>query len=1045
MGYQTIFEMAEDIDDPVDEFPKSGASNSLPAQPTQPTLTLKGDFEMADEKRPNEASRPRAQGNPQAAASRDPQRPKPQSNEAAENSTKGASSGEGMSTVEFDRETMPSQNGKGITTQNNDLIRLTCKKCGRKLRVKKDRAGQRIKCPKCEQKISVPRKREKSAGDESSAKNSRASHSMEIPFAELAKSLEDADAKTHESEKTEKPARTKRLSFRKYRQLARRLENKGTLNTVDVRLRADALRELGQSGDARAYDWLVTDLDHVELQIRQAAAVGLGDLGDPRGVPKLVALLDEHSMVLRKAAILSLGKIKDPRAIKPLLLFGLTDPQMKFLASQAVLDMGDSAVQTLIELLEDNELGIVLEAVVLLGRLKAARARRALTGVIDSRHQLLQCHAIEALGQIGDPKAIGPLSRLLGNRDANIRVTAATALSKMASDRNVVAPLVKALKDPDEDVAAQAATGLGESGDKRAAEPLSRFLHSPKEKVRVAAAQALGTLGDERAVPLLLQLLDEESEETQIKVLTTLRTIKAPSIRKRVLKHLDHPKASVRRRVVDVLGPIGEADVAEQVEHVLRADPADEVRMAAARALGEIADPASVDCLKDAIHNDEFKVRCQAIAALGEIGDEECYKTLMVLLDDQVAEVRFHAAVALGEVGNTRAVPNLKERLKDKNSMVARGAAKALEKLGVENVEQQVKRAQRSRKMEALFGLVETAKSWLPASAHAQKVVYGGALAVLLSVLGLGWFLMQIFSEAPQRVVIRGNVQTISFHRQTKQLVVGRTFGLVEIWEPDGSRPAEKFTPPAGRVQATPNPEVFAIISGNAVQLWKAGEPEQPPTSGHKKPIIRQAVTPDQTLMGTMSSDGAARVWDLRTGKVRKNVQLPSNQVTGFTLSADGSLFAGGSRTGGVTIWNSTSGEAVVELKVGASVTETAFSPDGTLLAAARAKDRVTLWHIETGEQVASLPQSENLSHLQFDPAGTYLLGMRGSSFLVWETQSLQESPGEPRTIEIEAEDVDAVAISHDGKTLAIGGKKDSAVWLYNLATGRLVETLDTN
>ncbi|MCA9071716.1 MAG: HEAT repeat domain-containing protein, partial [Planctomycetaceae bacterium] len=468
---------------------------------------------------------------------------------------------ESMDSVEIESETPLPENRRANSPTEDNNFRLRCKKCGRKLRVNKSRAGQRIKCPKCENRISVPGHRDLSTDDAAPSPN-------EMSFTALARQLGAPPQQTNgdsdtEGAKAASPSK-KSLSGRKYRKLTKVLEEKGLQSSQKLSERADALRELGQSGDSRAYEWLATDLDHNELQVRQAAAVGLGELGDPQAVPLFVALLDDRSMVMRKAALLGLGKTKDSRCVKPILLYGLNDPQMKFLASEAIMALGEVAVPALIELLEDQELGVVLEAIVLLGRIKDPRARRALMGVIDARQPLLQCHAIEALGQIGDTKSIGPLSRLLQSSNANVRASAAAALSKMASDKNVVAPLVQALDDPDEDVVVQAANGLGETGVKRAAEPLSKLLRSPHENVRVAAAQAMGALGDQRAVPHLMTLLDVDSQDVSLKVLTTLRAMKVPHISGELLKRLDSPNAKIRRRVVDALAPMGDGEVAEK-------------------------------------------------------------------------------------------------------------------------------------------------------------------------------------------------------------------------------------------------------------------------------------------------------------------------------------------------------------------------------------------------------------------------------------------------------------------------------------------------
>jgi len=73
--------------------------------------------------------------------------------------------------------------------------------------------------------------------------------------------------------------------------------------------------------------------------------------------------------------------------------------------------------------------------------------------------------ATEALGRIGDRRAVEPLIRVLSNADSHVRESAA------------------------------AAEALGRIGSDRAVEPLKRTLNDADRDVRSSAAQALDTLG----------------------------------------------------------------------------------------------------------------------------------------------------------------------------------------------------------------------------------------------------------------------------------------------------------------------------------------------------------------------------------------------------------------------------------------------------------------------------------------------------------------------------------------------------------------------
>jgi HEAT repeat protein len=55
--------------------------------------------------------------------------------------------------------------------------------------------------------------------------------------------------------------------------------------------------------------------------------------------------------------------------------------------------------------------------------------------------------AAEALAKLGDPRAVEPLIRALGDIDSDVRGSAARALAKLGDPR-AVEPLVRALGDP---------------------------------------------------------------------------------------------------------------------------------------------------------------------------------------------------------------------------------------------------------------------------------------------------------------------------------------------------------------------------------------------------------------------------------------------------------------------------------------------------------------------------------------------------------------------------------------------------------------------
>ena len=106
--------------------------------------------------------------------------------------------------------------------------------------------------------------------------------------------------------------------------------------------------------------------------------------------------------------------------------------------------------------------------------------------------------------------AVDPLTALLMDEDADVRIHAATALGWVGGS-DAVYPLLVALEDGDALVRRYAARALCWVVDENAVEGLIAALHDEDTYVRSYTARALGWSGDERAIPPLLDLLEDES------------------------------------------------------------------------------------------------------------------------------------------------------------------------------------------------------------------------------------------------------------------------------------------------------------------------------------------------------------------------------------------------------------------------------------------------------------------------------------------------------------------------------------------------------
>jgi HEAT repeat protein len=102
----------------------------------------------------------------------------------------------------------------------------------------------------------------------------------------------------------------------------------------------------------------------------------------------------------------------------------------------------------------------------------------------------------------------------LKDPNPNVRIAAADALFEL-NDTRAVGPLIQALKDNSSYVRQDAAGALGEIGEP-VVDPLIPALKDNSSYVRSTAAGALEELNDSRAVNPLTQVLNDKNEEKSV-------------------------------------------------------------------------------------------------------------------------------------------------------------------------------------------------------------------------------------------------------------------------------------------------------------------------------------------------------------------------------------------------------------------------------------------------------------------------------------------------------------------------------------------------
>ena len=232
--------------------------------------------------------------------------------------------------------------------------------------------------------------------------------------------------------------------------------------------------------------------------------------------------------------------------------------------------------------------------------------------------------------------------------------------------------------------------------------------NSPAADERTISACQAAKRGDSAAIPSLIEMLGDDSRTQLIRCWDTgrwspaLQTFKHPSPGEQAAlalasmgrpafgplsQQLRSPNATVRRNAAWAIGELtnmvpGERSAAVPQLITLLGDSDAWVRMAAARALGELRDDRALTRLVATLSDDNWRVRELAVWALSEMKDDRAVNALCsVMLSDTRVEVRRGAAEALGEIASAGALPSLKQALNDTEPSVSAKAAWAISEI----------------------------------------------------------------------------------------------------------------------------------------------------------------------------------------------------------------------------------------------------------------------------------------------------------------------------------------------------------------------------
>jgi WD40 repeat protein len=322
-----------------------------------------------------------------------------------------------------------------------------------------------------------------------------------------------------------------------------------------------------------------------------------------------------------------------------------------------------------------------------------------------------------------------------------------------------------------------------------------------------------------------------------------------------------------------------------------------------------------------------------------------------------------------------------------------------------------------------------------------------------------------------------GRTLCLALTRDGKTLAAGTAEGTFHLWDVGSGkafpRPAGGHRGPVQCVAYSPDGRTLATSSQDGtIRLWRAASgkelrrwPAHAPRGGAPSPW-GLAFSRDGKALASGGPDGTLRIWDVATGRELRRFRERGGSRGGHVcleFSLQGGLLATRDVRGGVRLW-SAAGEEVRRLQAG-NPQDTcrwmtrllAFSPDEKYLASAQGLV-VRVWETATGRALRPLATSGgDVTAVAFSPDGTRVAsGNLDGSLHLWDLAAGRECrravPAPAVGGSLDALNLlgrmpaswycefTGLVFARDGQRV-IGGRADGAVYVWDLAAGRLTCT----
>jgi RNA polymerase sigma factor (sigma-70 family) len=285
-----------------------------------------------------------------------------------------------------------------------------------------------------------------------------------------------------------------------------------------------------------------------------------------------------------------------------------------------------------------------------------------------------------------------------------------------------------------------------------------------------------------------------------------------------------------------------------------------------------------------------------------------------------------------------------------------------------------------------------------------------------------------------------------AFSPDGQTLASGGFDQTIRFWDPASGKETASLTTKHARITLLAfSPDGKSLAAGDhlnsAIDLWDVA----PRTRLHRlerpSEVGSFAFSPDGTTLAAGGRDGTIPLWEVRTGKLVRELRREQKMVLALAFSPDGKTLASGDLdpkgdAAGVCLWDVAGGKVVREIKGDLGpVSSVAFSADGKAVLSADLTIR--LWDVATGQEQSPAVGHHWTGNVTLSPDGR-TMAYTAKDLVLWDLAAGRELgtlPGHHYGFL-------SLAFSPDGKTLA-AGSHENAIYLWDVGGRKLLRRLE--